>query len=252
MRSLFIVAVGSFAALAPLCAAPACSSLATQTLSTYIAQGATGCDVGQYNFSHFDWLATIVSVNTNSVDADSIIVTAHDNGAAGPSLDFDLNWHTATSILPAAANATLAFRVLSNQPSNYFLTSSSLYVDATGTGLLGTAIVTEENCVGGLFTGNLCLLPGGLGSTGSVGLGGLINTGVGTQVAVAPFLAPVTTLDVLKTITLASAGTLITPSTVSLNSFTESFGSSTPEPATWVLFSTCLALMIASRYRRSA
>lgn len=246
MHKLLLPTMVLFAVSTALTAAPACT---TQSLNSYISLGATGCDIGNFNFSHFDWLATVVAVNTTGGDPNSIIVTAHDNGSAGPSLDFGLNWGTNLAILPALGNATLAFRVTSNDPVNYLLTSSFLHVDASGTGLLGTAIVTETNCVGGLFTGNLCLLPGGLGTTGSVGLGGLINTGVGAQVAVAPFLAPVTTLDVLKTISIVSSGTPLTPSTVHLNSITESFGAAAPEPSTWLLLSSSLALCFVKRLR---
>ena len=248
MRPIFVCAIALIASSAALTAAPACVS---QTLSNYIAAGASGCDIGSFNFSHFDWLVVTVGVNVNNVNPSNVVITPHDNGAGGPSLDVELNWHTSNSVLTSVAASTLAFRVLANDPTNFLLSSSHLNVDSSFTGLLGTAAVTETNCIGGLFTGNLCLLPGALATSGLVGVGGLVNVGAGVDVVVAPFNAPVSQVDVLKTFTI------LTPalSSATLTGVTESFGISpvgpaaVPEPGTWLLITTGFVLLLARKLR---
>ena len=68
-------------------------------------------------------------------------------------------------------------------------------------------------------------------------------------VGVSPFNGKVTTIDVLKTITLATVGTPLAPSSMTLTGVTESFGAAAPEPSTWVLLSTSLLLILIKKAR---
>src|SRR4051812_8106496 len=118
------------------------------SLSSYIALGAAGCDVGNFNFSHFDFLVLITNVNANNVNASNITVTPT-AGPGGPAVDFAGNFGTAIGVLPASYTATLSFRAESNSPFDKALTSDALSLQGAVTGI-GIATVAEVNCLGGL------------------------------------------------------------------------------------------------------
>jgi len=240
MRNAFFTLITAVVLAGVAQAAPCTSG----TLSSYIALGATGCDVGNFKFSHFDFLVAITNVNANNVTTNDIIVTPT-AGPGGPAVDFAANWGTGIGILPSSYTATLTFRAESDFPFDKALTSNTLDLQGAVTGI-GIATVAEVNCLGGLLNGgNLCL---GGGITAGL-TANIISGGVAANAALL-YNPPVTWVDVVKNLTLTSAGTLVTPSSATLSHITETFGSGAapaPEPSELLLFSTGIVLVILGR-----
>jgi hypothetical protein len=229
MRTILL----SVAALAMLSTNDLHASACTPgSISTYIALGATGCSVGSFQFSHFDFLVALTNVNAKNVTTSDITVTPN-IGPGGPDVDFAADWGTNSNILPSSYTATLSFRIESLTPFDVALTANTLDLSGSVGGLLSLATVAEVNCLGGLLNGGSLCLGGGI----TAGLSASLTPGDVSASAALLYNPPVTMVDVIKNLTLTSTGTLIAPAHANLSHIGQDFSSTTvPEPSGGLMF----------------
>jgi len=215
------------------------SPCTTGSLAAYAALDDVGCDIGNFKFSHFDW-AVITSINAQPAGPSNITVTPSIGPDGSPKVDFTANWGTLNNTLVSNYTATIGFRVETEFPFDRILTGNVLDIFGTATGLTPLATVAEVNCLGGLLapTGIACL-------SGGINAGATATLGLGANVAANAALLynpPVQLVDVIKNITLTSAGTVLLPGTASLSEISQTFSTTgnAPEPSTWVTLGSAL------------
>jgi len=200
-----------------------------QTLQFYHdTYGSTGCTIGNFIAKNFDY-ALVSLITPNPVTASNIIVTPQDN-AAGPDFDFSANW-SVTGL------GTIESGVLFHMESAHGFGLTDVTLSATGSrsGLLGTARVSEVDCLGGVLDLSGFAL-GGLGSVACTGGGvaasgnALLPVGAGVSAnALISFNSTAFQVDILKDV----AVTGLAAGSASVTNIGQQFTQVSPEPATF-------------------
>jgi len=185
-------------------------------------------------------------ITPNPVTAGNIIVTPQD-GVSGPGFDFAANWNV-------SGLGTIESGILFHLESAHGMGLTDVTLSATGnrSGLLGSAVVTEVDCLGGLLDLSGFVL-GGLGSVACTG-GGIAASGsallpVGTGVnanALISFNPTSFKMDILKDI----AVTGLLAGSASVTDIGQSFTQVVPEPGTAAFAALGLLAGAFARYSR--
>jgi hypothetical protein len=200
------------------------------SLATYIQEGS--CTVGAYTFNNFAYFP--VTVFAGNPGAGQIMVNATvSNG--NPDVTFTPGAGFSAGGLISAANYLFGFEV--SDSSGIDFQSVNLGATAAVT-LLGTAVVTEVDCNGGLLqlpnqvtgTAGVACLTGGIstGTTATLSLGSV------SALANIQLAGTDESVDVLKNVTLAAVLGSSTVTSID-QQFTTTGGTSTPEPASFFL-----------------
>lgn len=226
----FLVAQGTAHAATSFCGSAG--------LDVYTSSGFT-CNIGDKTFS--DFAAILTSVNASPGAESSILVIP-----GGTSTDPSFSFVGSFSASGAAASETLTILYTATAPVGSTFTGNSLSL--TGASVTGLAAITasEALCLGGSFTSPTLPLVCSSGVTvNSTLTADITNGNLGATINYN--FSPVTTLGVVKKITLTGA----LGGTASASALNNVLAATVPEPSTWIMTLAGIVLLAMSRLRRA-
>jgi PEP-CTERM motif-containing protein len=214
---------------------PACS-ITTQTLASYIALGANGCEIGDKVFSNFEYSGTNVNaltISAASINVDTLGSTTSTDPAefanANIGLQFSAGWSVSNG---AEEDSLITFRVTVINGAGMAITDAAVAQTSSGaSGSGSSASVTEGGCANTVQNSNC--------TPGIWNVLTFKNGSGGTQTSQDVMIAPSGSINVSKDINV----TALTGGQASMSAVQDTFSQSptgVPEPATLALTGAAL------------
>jgi hypothetical protein len=208
------------------------------TLASYIALGATGCQIGSTSLADF---ATVPGQTIATPIDPSTVQLTPTGGGANASLVFTLN-RTATSA--DVLESFLRFDI--RTPAGLFLTAARARLDGASASADGAVTLVEDLCVGATFAGNA---PVACPTTAGT-LIALVTAQDDLHVDSATFASP-SFFDVFADITIDAGPTGAASLASGILTFTTSATATVPEPCTAALLALAAGLFGVRSRRRT-
>jgi hypothetical protein len=232
MKFLFIGALltAATAAWATPVPPPACS-ITTQTLASYVALGANGCEIGDKVFSNFEYSGSntnAITIGAANINVDTLGFTTGMDPAefanANIGLQFSAGWAVSNG---AEQDSLITFTVTVINGAGMAITDAAVAQTSSGaSGSGSSASVTEGGCANTIQNSNC--------TPGVWNVLTFKNGSGGTQTSQDVMIAPSGSINVSKDITV----TALAGGQASMSAVQDTFSQSptgVPEPATLAL-----------------